>query len=161
MSSRSDASAVRYREAGIADVPAMERCRATDRESGPADARMAAYLAGTHHPQQALAARVAFVALDGDDVIGYVASHATTRFGHDGEVQYLYVAPPYRRRGVARQLLGLAARWFVARQLHRVCVNADLESAGAVAFYEAQGARSLNAHWYVWEDIGVLADAHS
>jgi ribosomal protein S18 acetylase RimI-like enzyme len=147
---------LRYREATSADVPAMVRSRAADHQAGPADARMAGYLDGRHHPQQALAPRTAFVALAGDDVVGYVAGHATTRYECSGEVQYLYVAPPYRRAGVALRLLRLLARWFHSRGIHRVCVNADIESAGAVAFYTAQGAVRLNEYWYVWEDIEVL-----
>lgn len=146
---------LRYREATSADVPAMERCRAADAESGVADERMAAYLDGQHHPQHALASRTAFVALDDDAVVGYIAAHATTRFGCDGEVQYLYVAPQHRRHGVARELLRSTARWFRARDIRRVCVNADVESVGAVPFYLAQGATPLNRYWYVWEDVSA------
>jgi GNAT superfamily N-acetyltransferase len=149
-------SALRYREATSADVPAMERCRASDRQAGPADARMAAYLDRRHHPHQALSPRKAFVALAADDIVGYIAGHATTRYGCAGEVQYLYVAPRHRRMGVARQLLRLLAQWFDDEGIHRVCVNADIDSAGAVPFYTAQGASPLNRYWYVWEDIAVL-----
>ncbi|MDB4875271.1 MAG: family N-acetyltransferase [Gemmatimonadetes bacterium] len=147
---------VRYREATSADVPAMAGCRAADPQSGPADPRMAAYLDGRHHPQQALAARIAFVALVGDAVAGYIAGHATTRYGYAGEVQYLYVAPAYRRHGVAGHLLRLVAHWFQTQGIRRVCVNADVESAGAVAFYTAHGASPLNQYWYRWDDIGVI-----
>jgi len=38
---------MRYRAATVADVPAMEACRAGDAAAGPADARMAGYLQGT------------------------------------------------------------------------------------------------------------------
>jgi GNAT superfamily N-acetyltransferase len=136
----------------------MQRCRASDSEAGPADARMAAYLDGQHHPQQALAPRTAFVALAGDDVAGYIAAHATTRHGCSGEIQYLYVAPQYRRLGVARRLLRSVARWFQTRDIRRVCVDADIESAGAVAFYTAQGAVPLNEYWYMWDDVGLLLE---
>ncbi len=145
-----------YREASTADVPGMTRCRAADANAGPADRRMAAYLEGRHHPQQALAARTAIVAVAGDEVAGYIAGHATTRFGCDGEVQYLYVAPAHRRHGVAGQLLRRLARWFEGAGIRRVCVNADVESAGAVAFYTTHGARPLNECWYVWDDIGAV-----
>ncbi|MGH7650664.1 MAG: GNAT family N-acetyltransferase [Gemmatimonadaceae bacterium] len=150
---------VKYREATTADVPGMERCRAADAESGPADARMSAYLEGRHHPQHALAPRTAFVALAGDDVVGYIAGHATTRYGCNGEIQYLYVSPSYRRRGVARDLLRSVARWFHTQGIRRVCVNADIDSAGAVPFYAAEGARPLNKHWYIWGDIGLVLDS--
>jgi len=222
---------VRYQEATSADVPAMARSRAADAEAGPADARMARYLDGAHHPHEALAPRTAFVALESDAVIGYIAGHACTRhlpaasesvtdgihwgqtpracrgqtpraqpegsdpfaslnsdsrdqeirhlryptpgsgpaldsasapdaspgFACEGEVQYLYVAPGARRRGVARQLLRLLARWFDARAIRRVCVNADVESAGAAPFYLAARARPLNVHWYVWDDIRTVS----
>jgi GNAT superfamily N-acetyltransferase len=122
---------------------------------------MAAYLEGRHHPQQALAPRTAFVALAGDDIVGYIAAHVTNRYGCGGEVQYLYVVPRYRRHGVARALLRFVARWFQAQSIARVCVNADVESAGAVAFYSAEGAAPLNKHWYLWEDFGIVLDQGS
>lgn len=154
----SSSHGLRYRPATSADVPAMERCRAADKPAGAADTRMAAYLDGKHHPQQALEPRTAFVALAGTDVAGYIAAHATTRHGCSGEVQYLYVAPRFRRHGVARRLLRLAARWFHDQGIHRVCVNADVESVAAVAFYTAEGAAPLNTYWYVWNSIDSLLD---
>jgi GNAT superfamily N-acetyltransferase len=147
---------LRYREANSRDVPDMERCRATDDAAGPADARMAAYLDGKHHPQHALGPRTAFVALLEDEVVGYIAGHATTRHGCAGEVQYLYVAPAFRRRGVAGELLRCLAAWFVDRGMHRACVNVDVESEGAAPFYRLLGATPLNRHWYIWEDIGQI-----
>jgi len=154
---------LRFREASSADVPAMERSRVGDPEVGRADERMVAYLEGRHHPQQALAARTAFIALDGDDVVGYIVGHATTRFGCDGEVQHLYVAPPYRRRGVATRLLQRLAAWFTAHGIARVCVDVDIDSPAAVPTYLALGARPLDRYWYVWVDIGTRlarADPH-
>jgi len=158
-SSRTSSSGLRYREATSADVADMERCRALDETAGPADARMVAYLDGQHHPRQALAPRTAFVALDGAAVAGYIAGHATTRYGCAGEVQYLYVAPQYRRAGVAGRLLQCLAQWFEGQGIRRVCVNADVDSAGAVPFYVARGASALNQYWYVWDDISSVREA--
>ncbi|MGH9347263.1 MAG: GNAT family N-acetyltransferase [Vicinamibacterales bacterium] len=59
---------------------------------------MEAYFNGQHHPQQALLPRTGYVALNGDQVIGYIAGHRTNRHGCAAEVQYLFVAPAYRRR---------------------------------------------------------------
>ena len=69
-------------------------------------------------------------------------------------MQYLYVAPAFRRAGVARALLRLLAEWFHDAGIKRVCVNADVDSEGAVPFYSAAGARPLNKHWYAWDNIG-------
>src|SRR5262249_42947759 len=133
-------SRLRYREATVADVPAMERSRDGNPDGGPADERMTAYLEGRHHPQQALADRAAFVALDGENVVGYIAGHATTRHACSGEVQYLYVAPPYRRQKVASELLAWMAGWFVNRDIRRVCVTVDADSPAAAPFYASHGA---------------------
>jgi len=175
-----------YQEATSADVPAMARCRASDPDAGPADERMARYLDGHHHPQQALPPRTAFIAVSRGEVVGYIAGHATTRLlppsgsesegseskgsesrdsgtadsdpnACEGEVQYLYVAPGARRRGVASQLLRLLGKWFDDRGIRRVCVNADVDSPGATPFYVATRARFVNRHWYIWDDIRTLS----
>ena len=151
--------AMEYREATSADVPAMERCRLPDLAAGPADPRMAAYLDGRHHPQQALPPRVGYVAVVNGGVVGYVAGHRTRRLGCDGEVQYLYVVPPHRRRGVGTGLLRSLAGWFRDQGIAKVCVNANLDSPPAVPFYLSRGATPIDAHWYVWPDVGVLLDA--
>jgi GNAT superfamily N-acetyltransferase len=142
---------VTYREATSIDVPAMEACRRGDPEAGRADPRMEAYLDGLHHPGQALAPRVAFVAESDGQVAGYIAGHLTRRFKCRGELQYLYVAPVHRRTGVASSLVRLLAQWFLARRAHRVCVNAANDRAEA--FYHSVGAEDLKPHWLVWDDI--------
>ena len=140
-----------YREATSADVPAMEECRLGDPGAGDADPRMAAYLDGRHHPGQARAPRVAYVAeLDGR-VAGYIAGHLTRRFKCHGELQYLYVSPSHRRAGVASSLVRLLARWFLAQGAHRVCVNAGGDTASK--FYRRLGAEDVKPHWLVWNDI--------
>ena len=148
-------SGVTFRAATSADVPAMVQCRLADPAAGPADPRMAPYLDGRHHPQQALLPRSAYVALVGDQVIGYIAGHRTTRHGCEGEVQYLYVAPAFRRRGVGTALLGRLAEWFRGHGVEKVCVGVANDSPPeAKPFVERAGAAPLKKHWYAWEDIG-------
>jgi GNAT superfamily N-acetyltransferase len=148
-----------FRAATSADVAAMAQCRLTDPAAGAADSRMAAYFDGQHHPQQALLPRVGYVALGGDAVVGYIAGHRTTRHGCAGEVQYLFVAPAYRRRGIAAALLRRLAGWFGEQGAAKVCVNVDLDSPAALPFYVRQGASAVNRYWYVWEDIGIVLAA--
>jgi len=145
-----------YREVTSADVAAMAGCRLGDADAGPADARMAAYFDGLHHPQQALLPRAGYAAFAGDALVGYIAGHLTRRYGYDGEVQYLYVAPDYRRRGVASALLRLLVEWFQQQGVARVCVNADPDSPAAAPFYVSQGTSPLNRYWYAWEDVGTV-----
>lgn len=148
---------VGFRRATSSDVPAMARCRLDDAASSPADPRMAAYFTGQHHPQQALIARAGFVALAGGDVIGYIAGHRTTRHGRDGEVQYLFVAPTYRRRRIGTTLLRLLAEWFQEQGAQRVCVGvADDSPPECKPFVESLGAAPLRKYWHAWEDISVV-----
>jgi GNAT superfamily N-acetyltransferase len=146
---------IEFREATLDDVDAMQSCRRGDPAAEPADRRMAAYFAGQHHPQQALPPRTGYVALANGEVIGYIAGHLTTRHGCEGEVQYLYVAPPHRRRRIGSTLLQHLAQWFQTHHARKICVAlADDSPAEARPFYEHAGASPLRKYWYGWEDIG-------
>jgi GNAT superfamily N-acetyltransferase len=114
------------------------------------------YLAGVHHPQQALRPRVMWIAAAGELPIGYVAGHLTRRFGCDGELQWIYVVPEHRRSRIASQLLHRLTEWFLEQGAHRVCV--DVGDDNARPFYRRHGALDLNRHWMVWNDIGVLLE---
>lgn len=149
------------REATVADVPAMARIRIGDAEAGPADPRMGAYLQGTHHPRDALAPRIAFLASQGDEPVGYIAGHLSTRFDCDGEVQYLYVAKEYRRRGAAAALLNALAGWFVQHEASRICVDVEPGNEAARSFYKRNGAVDLKPSWLVWNEIGRVLDENA
>jgi ribosomal protein S18 acetylase RimI-like enzyme len=112
---------------------------------------MLQYLAGEHHPQDALGPRAMWIAAEEDSPVGYVAGHLTRRFGCDGELQWIYVAPEHRRAGVASHLLGLLMEWFRAHGARRVCV--DVGDEAARLFYRRHGAVELNEHWMIWQDI--------
>jgi GNAT superfamily N-acetyltransferase len=118
---------------------------------------MAAYFDGQHHPQQALAPRVGYIAYRDNEVLGYIAGHCTTRNGCSGELQYMFVAPASRRRGVGAALLRLLAGWFHDQGATRVCVPIAADSpAEARPFCEALGAVPLQKNWYFWNDIAAL-----
>lgn len=145
---------IQYRKGTVDDVSEMERVRLPDEAAGPADPRMAAYLAGEHHPQKALKPRVIYVATDGGRIVGYIGGHLTRRYECDGELQYLYVLPRVRRTGVASDLLRLLWVWFLGQSARRICVDVEPENARARGFYRDRGAADLSSHWLVWTDIG-------
>ncbi|HJZ72988.1 MAG TPA: GNAT family N-acetyltransferase [Vicinamibacterales bacterium] len=152
MSEARGAQALQYRRATVADVPRMARSRESDATAGPADPRMAAYLDGRHHPRLALEPRVAYVALEGDAVVGYIAGHLTTRYDCDGELQYLFVAREHRRQGVASALLRLLRGWFGEHHAVRICVDVEPGNVAGRAFYAANGATPLNSGWLVFTE---------
>lgn len=154
---------VAIRQATISDVPAMSALRDTAAWEGGAPAeRMRRYLAGEHHPRHALAPRAVFVADRGDGLVGYAAAHLTRRFGCEGELEWLLVAPEARGCGLAGRLLRSAAGWLVQQGAHRVCVDVAPGNMRARRFYRRHGATDLDRCWMAWSDIArVLDEARS
>jgi len=141
-------SAVHYRQASVADLPGMALSRLADAGTGPTDPRIAAYLLGK-------TPRVAYVALRGPEVVGYIGGHLTRRYGCDGELRYLFVAPAHRRRGVAGVLLQLLATWFRDHAARRICIHVEPANVAARRFCRRHGAGELNRYWLVWQDVGA------
>ena len=119
---------------------------------------MSAYFDGKHHPHQALASRVGYVAVLDGEVVGYIAAHLTTRHRCEGEVQYLFVTPAHRRIGIATGLIQLVAEWFTTQGAAKVCVCVDADSPAAEPFYESLGAKPIRKFWMAWEDIAVVRE---
>ena len=149
---------MQYREAEQGDVAAMARLRAAT--WGTEDywiGRISGYMDGVENPREALAPRVLYVAADGEILAGMIAGHLTRRHGCQGELEWIDVAVPHRRTGVASALLRQLATWFVDQQALRVCVDVDPANGPAQRFYARHGARPLKPHWMIWEDIGVVS----
>lgn len=148
--------AITYRPALLSDVAAMATLRDRSGWTGGAGAEtMTRYLAGEHHPQQALAPRVALLAEGADGLLGYIAGHHTTRFACEGELQWLLVAPAARGSPVPAGLLAALGAWFVDAGARRICVNVAPENAPARRLYARHGAVPLSEYWMVWADMGA------
>jgi GNAT superfamily N-acetyltransferase len=117
--------------------------------------RITLYLAGELSPQQALAARTAFVAVDGGEIVGFIAGHLTRRFQCDGELEWIDTIEQRRRQGIAGFMLRTIAHWFEQQGAFKVCV--DPGNAIARAFYTRYGSQPLNQHWMVWHNIREIA----
>ena len=152
-------SVIEIREALPADTPHLALLRAEDwgKPEYWAD-RINGYLARTHHPQHALEDRVVFVAKSGGRIVGLIAGHLTTRFGCDGEIQWISVAVQSRRATIGSELVIALAKWFVDRDANRICVDVDPDNPAARKFYCALGAAPLNEHWMQWDEIGKLLE---
>ena len=102
-----------FRPAEDADLDSMAAIRAREWETeGYWKRRIGSYMTAENSPQHALLARAVFVAVD-DAVVGFVAGHRARRYGCDGELEWINVAPEQRGRGIAGQLLVVMASWFV------------------------------------------------
>jgi mycothiol synthase len=93
-----------------------------------------------------------FVAEQEDEVIGAICCTATTPRAEDtGEVGYLAIRRPWRRRGVALALLLTAFAELRRRGVARCELSVDAESpTGATRLYERAGMQVAYG-WEVWE----------
>ena len=84
----------------------------------------------------------AYVADAGDRVVGMVTVCLfTTLTGTKAFLDHLVVAPGWRRRGVARQLMGHAIEVAAAAGASRLDLTAGEEKAAARALYRSLGFR--------------------
>jgi GNAT superfamily N-acetyltransferase len=140
------------------DIPAMASIRAQSWETETYwQNRITRYLDGTHSPQKALASRTAFVAVDGEQIVGLIAGHLTHRYQCDAELEWIDTIEHRRRQGIASALLRSLAQWF--EQQNALCVCVDPGNPIARAFYHQHGAKPLNQHWMVWDDISIIGSA--
>src|SRR5215212_5581055 len=145
---------IAYKEADKTDLPAIARLLSNPETEEFWNVRVLGYYNREHHPQKALSPRIIFVATVSDAVVGVISGHLTTRFGCDGELQWINVLPAYRKTGIAYRLLHLLAEWFVNQKAYYICV--DVGSEEGRNFYTRNSAENLNEHWMVWKNIGDL-----
>jgi ribosomal protein S18 acetylase RimI-like enzyme len=151
------AEEVLYRPATLRDVSEMAVLRSEHWGNAPDwEHRIASYLSGEQHPRHALLPRVAIIAEQNDEIIGFIAGHLTRRYKCDGELEWINVSEPQRGTGIADELLRNLAEWFVSHNARRICVDVQPRNTIARALYSRHGAEPLNDHWMVWNDIGSL-----
>lgn len=115
--------------------------------------RISGYYHGSHHPQQALAPRVIFVAEENGKITGFIAGHLTRRYDCDGELQWIDTVPDRRGQGIATCLWKYLADWFREQEARKICVNCAPDNLAAMNFYQKNGAKALNDFWLVWMNI--------
>jgi GNAT superfamily N-acetyltransferase len=147
-----------FRPATLLDVSAMTQLRSEHWGKAPDwEQRIAAYLSGEHNPRDARSQRIAILAEQDGEVVGFIAGHLTRRYQCDGELQWINVSADFRGQGVATELLRQLADWFASNNARRICVDVQPRNTVARTFYTRHGAQPLNDHWLVWEDIALVA----
>jgi ribosomal protein S18 acetylase RimI-like enzyme len=109
-----------------------------------------ALLADWHH-------RDCFLIADTQEIAGYLTMSARD-WHKTGWVADLVVAPEYRRRGLATQLLQAGLTWARQEGLRRLIVEAQTKNYPAIRFLERQGFSfcGYNDRYYVNQDIAIF-----
>ena len=76
------------------------------------------------------------VAVEGDDVLGYVGMHHVV---DEGFITNVAVSPDARRRGVARALLAELAAYGKEHSLYRITLEVRVGNVPARTLYESEG----------------------
>lgn len=96
-------------------------------------------------------------ALDGDTVAGYVGSQTVL---DEADIMNVAVAPEYRRRGIARQLLDRLRDLLAAQGVRSLTLEVRASNEPAIALYESLGyvqvGRRPNYYFKPREDALIL-----
>lgn len=153
---------LKFQKAQLSDLPAMARIRAAEWETEEYwSRRIRAYMAGDLDAKFALKPHIIYVCCQDDLLTGFIAGHLTTRHECQGELEWINVVREKRGSGAASGLLRVLAKWFVAQNALRICVDVEPENTVARRFYARHGAEDLKPHWMVWNDIRVALEKES
>jgi GNAT superfamily N-acetyltransferase len=86
----------------------------------------------------------AFVAVQGDDLVGLVTIHLRNTLNHDtpiAQITLLVVDEATRSKGIGRALVSACEEFARERGARRIAVTTALDRAGAHEFYERVGYR--------------------
>ncbi|HEY4198695.1 MAG TPA: GNAT family N-acetyltransferase, partial [Mucilaginibacter sp.] len=79
-------------------------------------------------PVSARPERIVFKAIKGEEIIGLIAGHLTSRYSKDAEIQKFYVLKGEQRKGVGTELLKNLLVWLSRHRAKSLCVGIDQEN---------------------------------
>lgn len=75
--------------------------------------------------------------------------------GEDGHVAAIYVLEAHYRKGIGRQLMASAARWWLAQGGTALGLTALADNQAARRFYEALGGKMVKTGIYFWHGFAL------
>jgi RimJ/RimL family protein N-acetyltransferase len=86
--------------------------------------------------------RALFVAISREEPVGLTALVHLPGLSGTGELHQVWIAPGYRGKGLARDLLDAVFVWARANDLHTILAQITKDNARALAFYRRYGFTS-------------------
>lgn len=80
-----------------------------------------------------------FVALDQNELVGYVLVSVDNAYAKSGSLSDLYVVPAKRRQGIARSLIEKGLTWLKEQQVDSVTIAVHQDNESALKLYRSFG----------------------
>ena len=127
---------ISYREASVLDIPVLV---SLDRK----------YFPHTAWPTEQFRAEIGkptryfLIGESSEEIIAYAGAFLPNA-GGEGDIMTIAVAPEYRRKGIAKELIARLESWAKARGAIAMMLEVDVSNKEAVALYTSLGYESLN-----------------
>lgn len=98
--------------------------------------------------------RYVMAAFDSDVAVAFINQGAPVEeifVGMDGHIAALYVAQNYYRQGIGRRLMAMAARDWLDKGGHSICLGVLSENIRARKFYESMGGKAVKTGMFNWK----------
>lgn len=127
---------ITYREATVLDIPVLV---SLDRQ----------YFSHTAWPSEQFRAEIGkptrffLIGESGEEIIAYAGAFLPNA-GGEGDIMTIAVAPEYRRKGIAKELISRMESWAKARGAIAMMLEVDVTNSDAIALYASLGYETLN-----------------
>ncbi len=127
---------ITYREATVLDIPVLV---SLDRQYFP----HTAWPAEQFRAEIGKPTRFFLIGESGEEIIAYAGAFLPNA-GGEGDIMTIAVAPEYRRKGIAKELISRMESWAKARGAIAMMLEVDVTNSDAIALYTSLGYESLN-----------------
>lgn len=127
---------ITYREATVLDIPVLV---SLDRQYFP----HTAWPAEQFRAEIGKPTRFFLIGESGEEIIAYAGAFLPNA-GGEGDIMTIAVAPEYRRKGIAKELISRMESWAKARGAIAMMLEVDVTNSDAIALYASLGYETLN-----------------
>ncbi len=127
---------ITYREATVLDIPVLV---SLDRQYFP----HTAWPAEQFRAEIGKPTRFFLIGESGEEIIAYAGAFLPNA-GGEGDIMTIAVAPEYRRKGIAKELISRMESWAKARGAIAMMLEVDVTNSDAIALYTSLGYETLN-----------------
>jgi ribosomal-protein-alanine N-acetyltransferase len=127
---------INFREANVLDIPILV---SLDRQFFP----HTAWPSEQFRAEIGKPTRMFLIAESNEQLVAYAGAFLPNA-GGEGDIMTIAVAPEYRRKGIAKELISRLESWAKARGAIAMMLEVDVSNLDAIMLYQNLGYESLN-----------------